>query len=496
MAQREILLPRDSQPQEAVGVDWENPIAAQCQGVFVPSASGMVGYLPSGIVFPTSDTGTYRIGQSGISRDYSGTQRSRFAFRPEYSLASAMTLVLLFDLDVLSNYGGLVSFEQTDSTKGWELRLGVGTSDSRISMERNNTTSKQYVALASGNAIAAGSRDAFLAVTYPSADIDSGPTFYINGVSFEALVGAGSGTGPQTTATSANLEFSARADGATRLDGAITFAALFARALSEDELLSLRANPWQLFAPRSIPIPVSAGGASAVSSDSSAAYSVVGSAQSSTSAAYSVIGSVQSSSSATYSVLTSAQQDAAATYSVVGSVAADRAASYSVVGSVQSDTSASYSVLTDSAVISSSTAEYNVVGTVSADRAASYGVSASVQADRSASYSLLAAIQSDSAASWRITGVVQSDRAANYSITGVVQADTTASWQNNVAPSSATDLILKILSNRQELNAATGKFTLYDDDSTTILYQSNAWADAAGTIPYSGGVLARIDRLT
>ena len=63
---------------------------------------------------------------------------------------------------------------------------------------------------------------------------------------------------------------------------------------------------------------------------------------------------------------------------------------------------------------------------------------------------------------------------------------------------AATDhaLILKILSNRQELNAATGKFVLYDDDSTTILYQSNAWADAAGTIPYSGGVLARIDRLT
>lgn len=69
---------------------------------------------------------------------------------------------------------------------------------------------------------------------------------------------------------------------------------------------------------------------------------------------------------------------------------------------------------------------------------------------------------------------------------------------DNVAISIPTDdlfLILKILRNRQELNAATGTFTLYDDDGTTVLYQSNAWADAAGTIPYSGGVLARIDAL-
>jgi hypothetical protein len=60
---------------------------------------------------------------------------------------------------------------------------------------------------------------------------------------------------------------------------------------------------------------------------------------------------------------------------------------------------------------------------------------------------------------------------------------------------SALDLIYKILTNRQELNASTGKFTLYDDDDVTVLYQADAWADAAGTVPYSGATLARIDRL-
>lgn len=57
------------------------------------------------------------------------------------------------------------------------------------------------------------------------------------------------------------------------------------------------------------------------------------------------------------------------------------------------------------------------------------------------------------------------------------------------------ELIYRILSNRQELNAATGMFTLYDDDGVTVLLSAHAWADAAGTVPYSGGVLARIDAL-
>ena len=91
-------------------------------------------------------------------------------------------------------------------------------------------------------------------------------------------------------------------------------------------------------------------------------------------------------------------------------------------------------------------------------------------------------------------------------VTAAVQASVTISCTpgNAVADGVAAtvtaavsqlDLILKILRNRQELNPTTGKFTLYDDDGTTILKQSNAWADVAGTRPYSGGTLARIDAL-
>lgn len=92
------------------------------------------------------------------------------------------------------------------------------------------------------------------------------------------------------------------------------------------------------------------------------------------------------------------------------------------------------------------------------------------------------------------------------SITATTTIIGTISYQNandtstasGTIPGTDSDnilLILKILSNKQTLDPDTGLFTLYDDDDTTILYQVNAWEDAAGTIPYRGRSLARIDQL-
>lgn len=58
-----------------------------------------------------------------------------------------------------------------------------------------------------------------------------------------------------------------------------------------------------------------------------------------------------------------------------------------------------------------------------------------------------------------------------------------------------SDIIYKLLANRQELDPINGKFRIYDNDNVTILLESNAWADAEGTIPFNGGVLRRIDKL-
>lgn len=59
---------------------------------------------------------------------------------------------------------------------------------------------------------------------------------------------------------------------------------------------------------------------------------------------------------------------------------------------------------------------------------------------------------------------------------------------------TVTDQIYKLLANRQELDPVAGTFTVYDDDGST-LFQALAWEDTAGTVPYKGGDLRRIDRL-
>lgn len=62
-------------------------------------------------------------------------------------------------------------------------------------------------------------------------------------------------------------------------------------------------------------------------------------------------------------------------------------------------------------------------------------------------------------------------------------------------PVDNSSLIYKLLANRQELDPTAGVFRLYDDDGLTVLLSAPAWEDAAGTIPYRGQELRRIDRL-
>jgi hypothetical protein len=57
------------------------------------------------------------------------------------------------------------------------------------------------------------------------------------------------------------------------------------------------------------------------------------------------------------------------------------------------------------------------------------------------------------------------------------------------------ELAIKILRNRKELDAVAGLYIVYDDDGVTVLYSAAAWEDTAGTIPYRGGDVRRIDRL-
>ncbi len=85
----------------------------------------------------------------------------------------------------------------------------------------------------------------------------------------------------------------------------------------------------------------------------------------------------------------------------------------------------------------------------------------------------------------------------NYLASGSLDFSGTATYTNGttLTDSQKIDLILDILSNRQELDSSAGTYTLYADDGVTVLYTTTAWEDAAGTIPYRGRELRRLDAL-
>lgn len=98
---------------------------------------------------------------------------------------------------------------------------------------------------------------------------------------------------------------------------------------------------------------------------------------------------------------------------------------------------------------------------------------------------------SGTAATFAKTNVLVAGEGA-YSLVGTAA---TLTHGVSLTDSQKIDLILDILSNRQELDVSTGMYTLYADDGVTVLYTAAAWEDAAGTIPYRGRELRRLDAL-
>jgi len=109
---------------------------------------------------------------------------------------------------------------------------------------------------------------------------------------------------------------------------------------------------------------------------------------------------------------------------------------------------------------------------------------------------IIDAIVGDATASG-ITSAVSFNSIINATVANAIAAGVSAtiSTSATLTDSQKIDLILDILSNKQTLDDATGIYTLYADDGATVLYTASAWEDAAGTIPYRGRQLQRLDAM-
>ena len=230
---------------------------------------------------------------------------------------------------------------------------------------------------------------------------------------------------------------------------------IHARALSDDELVRLRANPWQLFKPvqRRIYFDMGAGGGattsvstdlaaeykirstvhadgagayavrSVVAADTSPEYSIRGAISSDVSASYIVRALAQADIHSAYLVRVAVQADAASTFTVRGDAASDATAAYLLRGSASSDLSASYDIQTASGVSSSVSASYVVRGAAQSDAAAAYDLRKSVGANSEHAFMVRGLVSSDLGSAYEVQAAlmpVYADIAASYSIEGPV----------------------------------------------------------------------------
>lgn len=276
-------VPWTVQPQYSSGINRAHPVGKDVLAYFNAGES-----LRFGSSFPTTIGGTQSIGKAGRCIDYASTKtqypvQSRIA--SACATSAGCSVLLVFDVDTLTNYGCLISLQNTSvASNTIEIRVGYLATDSFIMTGRNKaggTSTPQFAT--SANQIAAGDKRIRLLVSWPDQLVQSAPTYYLNGISLTPTFKVGTDTGNVGAATTNGLCLGGRsADTVTPLDGRIYNAWLIGRAVTAAEGITLTqtpSSPYALFASQPIDIWVpSAGGTTYTLSADSGAFALSGTA--------------------------------------------------------------------------------------------------------------------------------------------------------------------------------------------------------------------------
>lgn len=225
-----LILPRrfTSQPQGPVGIDYSNPV---CRDL-VFAVEGSQGTRD--LVKP--DFGSFKPTApmpSGMAQVFGAASPSIYSARQDLAGATAATWQVLFKMSVL----GAEIFEQWTGTQRWLVQtpgsiIWVAAQDNAGNRRRWDVTGTQFVVDYWYSLILSwrGGSDA---------------SVLLNGT-FKTL----SSVNAVATAIGTGLP-AVRVGSITTTGGSVALARAWRRGLSESEMLSLHANPWQIFKPPS-----------------------------------------------------------------------------------------------------------------------------------------------------------------------------------------------------------------------------------------------------
>ena len=198
-----------------------------------------VGFNSAGVFPKHSGKGGY---------DFSNQANVQWAHHPNFVLLGTGFVFFKMDLDAISNFGAIISKQNTTTTQcPYEIRMGRTAGDSNIHITRSNTTNKSYDT--NINRVSAGAQSVVIGIRFNAAAVDTAPDVFIAGAKVAAGTSSGTGTGAPTDDGSSLVCIGRRAAGTTYLDGRIYWVALGDYAPSDEQMLAWLRYPDQLRPP-------------------------------------------------------------------------------------------------------------------------------------------------------------------------------------------------------------------------------------------------------
>lgn len=247
----ELEIPWDSQPQEAVGVNWGNPLARDLRFAFLGSNPQYQPPIPGGannqIITgaPVQSATRHGLGPKFASNSY-------YTYScPDWLVTDSTptTIVAIVRRDgTFQTNAGIIVKETV-----LQQRIGLGTQSTGV--EAIIGVKSSWGVTAVETTLLGLGESAIYVSAYDGATTLS---LYKNGIFQSASTRSSSLASGGTSQITVGTEGSALS--ARWLNGTLPVGFGFSRLLSASEIKSISDNPWQLFSPRSIWVPVSAGG--------------------------------------------------------------------------------------------------------------------------------------------------------------------------------------------------------------------------------------------
>lgn len=239
---RELLLPWDAQPQEFASVDWTNPIALGLRLLVLPA-----------FAVPVDATGLH-----GLSR--TGSLPVRATAKGLAALVNASNTISVADNDADlfgSNISVFVLQQQITAPKS-----GSNTAFINAKTTSFNDTAGWHFQIDNSSLTFISGGSSFLTTAAPtSLGIHSYGATFAAGATRLFFDGAFRTSGTLTSTITEPTTALRIGDSVWKadLDNEILLVAVWNRTISDSEQIALHLDPWQLFEPRRIAGPVSAG---------------------------------------------------------------------------------------------------------------------------------------------------------------------------------------------------------------------------------------------